>query len=144
MHKMQKHSRLLLCVLCNLFQCYEILEQLKITTVISLISTCVGKLAVKICNYSIKRQNVLAHPPKKMAKTKVQFILGACFLSGAAAVLTLVSLGTQNWVQADAELISTNTNELSYINYGLFSGLLEQNYGTHSYYKLDSKLAECC
>lgn len=76
-----------------------------------------------------------------MAKTKVQYILGACFLSGAAAVLTLVSLGTQNWVQSDAELISTGSNELSYINYGLFSGLLELNYGTHSYYKLDSKLA---
>lgn len=74
-----------------------------------------------------------------MAKTKVQYILGACFLSGSAAILTLVSLGTQNWVQSDAELTSTGNNELSEINYGLFSGLYKQNYGVQSYYKLESK-----
>lgn len=76
-----------------------------------------------------------------MAKTKAQYILGACFFTAAAAILTLVALGTQYWVQGDAEILTSNSNnELSSINYGLFSGVLEQNLGSKTYYKLESKL----
>lgn len=73
-----------------------------------------------------------------MAKTKAPYILGACFLTASAAILTLVALGTENWVESDAELVSVS-DELSYINYGLFVGVLEQNYGSKTYYKLQSK-----
>lgn len=73
-----------------------------------------------------------------MAKTKAEYILGACFLTATAAILALVALGTEYWVQADAELTGV-TDELSSINYGLFYGVLEQNYGSKTYYKLQSK-----
>lgn len=74
-----------------------------------------------------------------MAKTKRGYILAACLLSGAGAVLNLVSLGTQNWVQSKAELLVLGSNELTYINYGLFTGVLEQNYGSRTYYELESE-----
>lgn len=74
-----------------------------------------------------------------MAKTKALYILGACFLTASAAILSLVALGTENWVESDAELVQV-TDELSSINYGLFAGVLEQNYGSKTYYKLQSKL----
>lgn len=66
-----------------------------------------------------------------MAKTKREYILATCFISGAAAILSLVSLGTQNWVVADgpwtvADLTGTNT-----IHYGLFEGTFRQQLASY-------------
>lgn len=72
-----------------------------------------------------------------MAKTKAQYILGACFLTASAAILTLVALGTENWVQSDVEY--TGYNEIISVHYGLFFGVLKQQIGGETYFKLQSK-----
>lgn len=74
-----------------------------------------------------------------MVKTKREYVLATCFLSGIGAILSLVSIGTQDWVTAKAELLSSPSDELSVVNYGLFSGVFEQNFGGRTYYKLESK-----
>ncbi|RZC34173.1 uncharacterized protein BDFB_005225, partial [Asbolus verrucosus] len=37
-----------------------------------------------------------------MVKTKREYILATCFLSGAAAIISFISLGTEEWVTSDA------------------------------------------
>lgn len=76
-----------------------------------------------------------------MVRSKREFILATCFLSGIGAILNLVALGTQQWVVSDGEftLESQVSDAPSYINYGLFTGVLEQNYGTIAVFELESK-----
>lgn len=76
-----------------------------------------------------------------MVRSKREFILATCFLSGIGAILNLVAIGTQQWVASDGEFIfdGANSESPSYINYGLFSGVLEQNYGGTNVYELQSK-----
>lgn len=76
-----------------------------------------------------------------MVRTKRGFILATCVLSGLGAILNLVALGTQQWVVSDGEFtLDQSVNDgPSYINYGLFSGVLEQNFGGTTVYELQSK-----
>lgn len=60
-----------------------------------------------------------------MTKTKRQFVLGACFLSGAAAIISFISLGTQEWVVSGTNT-GNQTNPGGDLNFGLFGGSFRQ------------------
>lgn len=68
-----------------------------------------------------------------MAKTKPGFILATSMLSGIAAILNFISLGTQEWIVS--EPISNPGNFISSVNYGLFGGTfirrLAENIAVH-------------
>jgi hypothetical protein len=59
-----------------------------------------------------------------MAKTKREYILATCFLSGAAAIISFISLGTEEWVTAIATL-DGDSEDNSY-KFGLFGGIFKQ------------------
>jgi hypothetical protein len=60
-----------------------------------------------------------------MAKTKREYILATCFLSGAAAIISFISLGTEEWVTAIATL-DGDSEDNSY-KFGLFGGIFKQS-----------------
>jgi len=57
-----------------------------------------------------------------MVKTKAAYILATAFLSGIAAVLSFVSLGTEQWVVGEGKFHFADNEPLSEIHYGLFGG----------------------
>jgi hypothetical protein len=59
-----------------------------------------------------------------MAKTKREYILATCFLSGAAAIISFISLGTDEWVTAIATL--DGDSEDNTYKFGLFGGIFKQ------------------
>ncbi|KAB0794843.1 hypothetical protein PPYR_11682 [Photinus pyralis] len=63
-----------------------------------------------------------------MVKTKPFYILAASFTSAAAAILSIISLSTENWVTAKGQFVIINEPP-SEIRYGLFTGLLIQSLG---------------
>jgi hypothetical protein len=72
-----------------------------------------------------------------MAKTKREYILATCFLSGAAAIISFISLGTQEWVTAIA-ISEVDDNENTF-KFGLFGGIFKQLSITKAVYELTSK-----
>ncbi|KAK5644555.1 hypothetical protein RI129_005855 [Pyrocoelia pectoralis] len=65
-----------------------------------------------------------------MVKTKRAYVLATSFTSAAAALLSIVSLSTDQWVNANGRFIYESTSdELSEISYGLFTGTLIQRLG---------------
>lgn len=62
-----------------------------------------------------------------MVKTKPAYILAASFTSAAAAVLSIISLSTENWVTAKGQFVIVA--DISEIRYGLFTGTLIQSLG---------------
>ena len=75
-----------------------------------------------------------------MAKTKREYVLASCFLSGAAAIISFVALGTQEWVTSDvANDIDGNVNPNEYVKIGLFGGVFHQETGVYVTFELSSK-----
>ncbi|EFA10000.2 clarin-3 [Tribolium castaneum] len=78
-----------------------------------------------------------------MVKTKREYIFATCFLSGAAAIISFVSLGTQEWVTSPAILSSAanagglrSENENDYLKFGLFSGTFNQTTAQPATYEM--------
>ncbi|XP_063926646.1 uncharacterized protein LOC135140151 [Zophobas morio] len=77
-----------------------------------------------------------------MAKTKREYVLASCFLSGAAAIISFVALGTQEWVTSDvANDIDGNVNPNEYVKIGLFGGVFHQETGTYATFELSTVCA---
>jgi hypothetical protein len=74
-----------------------------------------------------------------MAKTKREYILATCFLSGAAAIISFISLGTQEWVTAIA-ISEVDDNENTF-KFGLFGGIFKQLSITKAVYELTTVCA---
>ncbi|XP_045474102.1 clarin-3-like [Harmonia axyridis] len=67
-----------------------------------------------------------------MVQFKRSWVLSTCFLSGAASIISFVSLFTQGWINFDGRFSSQgdSDNTLSTFNYGLFGGTYYQRYGS--------------
>ncbi|KAL3269601.1 hypothetical protein HHI36_008665 [Cryptolaemus montrouzieri] len=63
-----------------------------------------------------------------MVETKRSLVLLTCFLSGAACIISFVSLFTHAWVNSTVDASNVN----NYLNYGLFSGTFNQRIATNS------------
>ncbi|XP_044271067.1 clarin-3-like [Tribolium madens] len=78
-----------------------------------------------------------------MVKTKREYIFATCFFSGAAAIISFVSLGTQEWITSPAVVSSSasaaglqSENENDYLKFGLFSGTFTQSTAQPAVYEL--------
>lgn len=62
-----------------------------------------------------------------MAKTRREFILATFALSGIAAIMNFVSLGTEQWVVSESRFTLEGVQSgVSTIKYGLFSGTFQR------------------
>ncbi|XP_044754729.1 uncharacterized protein LOC123313783 [Coccinella septempunctata] len=64
-----------------------------------------------------------------MVQFKRSLVLSTCFLSGAASIISFVSLFTQGWVYFDGRFSSQSDKSITTFNYGLFGGTYYQGYG---------------
>lgn len=62
-----------------------------------------------------------------MVKTKPLYILATAFLSGAGAILSFISLGTQQWVTSEAKSLPDQSISGNEVNFGLFGGAFKQS-----------------
>ena len=73
-----------------------------------------------------------------MARTKRELIFVTFFTSGIAVVLSLVALGTNEWIYGSLEMIN-EPMLTSYVNYGLFRGVFTRSVSTVINHSIISK-----
>lgn len=68
-------------------------------------------------------------------KTYQNLILATCVTSALAAIIGMVSLGTEDWVSAECN-IAGSSSQNGVVNYGLFSGTYERYVVTTDFYQI--------
>ncbi|GJQ87349.1 hypothetical protein Trydic_g17395 [Trypoxylus dichotomus] len=72
-----------------------------------------------------------------MAKTRPELIFVTFISSGIALILSVVALGTDQWVQADVNMTMSAVNRITNrVNYGLFTGSYTRRVSTESEFQL--------